>query len=193
MVGKAYNNIGLSFMNENNLEAAQAALFQSLEPTRTLMRLEPQNRRWEKELGTTLLNLGVLHHKRKDYAGAERYLRDALAVREKVVAWGPQNARWMRQLAHGWNRLAVLQFDKDEAAAALASCRNAMETYRRLLALQPGDAKTIREMDDTARNYRERLEEKKMAGAGLKLYDDTKAFLETQPASKAASKSEKEE
>jgi hypothetical protein len=88
----------------------------------------------------------------------------------------------MRQFAHAWNRLALFQFDTGENDGALASCRHALATYRRLLALLPADDRTLRKMDDAARKYRDRLEEKRMGDAGLKLYDETNAFFEAQRA-----------
>jgi tetratricopeptide (TPR) repeat protein len=180
MLGRAHNNTGVAFMHEENLKAAEASLVRSLEPTRKLIRLEPKNRRWDRELGTTLLNIGALLHQQKDNSRAEPYLREALKVREGLVAWDSTNARLMRQLAHAWNRLALFQFDAGEAAAALASCRQALATYRRQIALLPGDERVLREMEDAARKYRVRLEGTGLAEAGLKLYDETHSFLETQ-------------
>ncbi|HWN95357.1 MAG TPA: tetratricopeptide repeat protein [Methylomirabilota bacterium] len=183
MLMTAHNNTGVTFMHEKNWAAAEGCLLRAMEPNRALILIEPKNRRWEKEMGTTLLNLGAMLHQQKDYTRAEPYLREALKVRDGLVAWDSKNTRLMRQLAHAWHRLAIFQFDRNDYASALASGRSALATYRRLLALQPDDEKMLREMGDTARKYRDRLEGKEMAAAGLKLYDETNAFLETQRAS----------
>ena len=193
MLMTAHNNTGVTFMHEKNWAAAEGCLLRAMEPNRALILIEPKNRRWEKEMGTTLLNLGAMLHQQKDYTRAEPYLREALKVREGLVAWDSKNTRLMRQLAHAWHRLAIFQFDRNDNASALASGQSALATYRRLLALQPGDEKTLREMEDTAGKYRDQLEKKGLNDDARKIYDETKAFAETQRPEKSATETAKQQ
>jgi len=153
----AHNNAGVAYMHEENLAEAEQSLRRSLEPTRTIARLEPKNRRWEKELATTLLNLGALLHKRKDYTQAEPFLREALAVRQGLASWDPKNTRWLRQLAHAWHRMAVFQFDVADSTNALASAQQSLGAQRRLLAIEPGDKQAQQEIREYVDKYRDRL------------------------------------
>jgi tetratricopeptide (TPR) repeat protein len=62
MLMTAQNDIGVVCMHEKNFAAAEASFLRAVDPNRRLIRLEPKNRRWEKELATTLQNPGALMH-----------------------------------------------------------------------------------------------------------------------------------
>jgi tetratricopeptide (TPR) repeat protein len=171
----AHNNTGVACMHEENLAEAEQSLRRSLEPTRTIARLEPKNRRWEKELATTLLNLGALLHKRKDYAQAEPFLREALAVRQGLASWDPKNTRWLRQLAHAWHRMAVFQFDVADNTNALASAQQSLAAQRRLLAIEPNDKQALQEIGEYMDKYRGRLSAAGMKDAALLMVRDAAA------------------
>jgi len=174
----AHNNIGVACLHLDSLDEAEASLRRALEPNRALVRLEPKTRRWDKELATTLLNLGSMLHKRKDYARAEPILSEALALRQGIVAWDPKNTRWMRQLAHAWHRMAVFQFDKGDATNALASGQNALATQRRLLVVEPDDKRALDEIQEYAGKYRDRLNEAGMTNAAGQVFRESIAFSE---------------
>ena len=117
------------------------------------MQLEPKNRRWEKELASSLLNLGSLLHLRKENVRAGPFLREAVVLRQGLADWDPKSTRAALKVAHAWHRLAQFQFDTADPTNALTSARNALLAYRRLLSIDPGDESTIAEMRDQASKY----------------------------------------
>jgi tetratricopeptide (TPR) repeat protein len=152
-----HNNIGVTLMHEKDYSAAERAFEQATRPNRILIRLEPRNHRWEKELATTVLNLGSLLHLQKDYTRAEPYLREAVALRKGAADWDPTSTRAIRKLAHAWHRLAVFQFDTVHATNALASGRKALTELRRLLDATPDDRQAVEEISEYTEKYRDRL------------------------------------
>jgi tetratricopeptide (TPR) repeat protein len=165
-------------MHEKDYPAAETSFRRAVEPNRTLIRLEPKNRRWEKELATTLLNLGALQHLQKDYAGAEPFLREAVALRQGLVDWDPKSARNLRKLAHARHRLALFQFDTGRTNEALASGQSALAAFRRLLTTDPDDREAIEEIQQYTEKYRDRLVAAAMIAEARELVRDTAAFAE---------------
>jgi tetratricopeptide (TPR) repeat protein len=172
------NNTGVTFMHDRNYPSAAESFRKAVEPNRTLIRLEPKNRRWEKEMATTLLNLGSLLQLQKDYALAEPYIREALALRQRAADWDPKSARALRKLAHAWHRLAQLQFDTGKNSDALTSARSSLDVFHHLVNIDPGDLEAIREIQEYAEKYWERLVAAGQSSDARELIQETLAFAE---------------
>lgn len=180
-----HNNAGVTLMQDKDYAAARKEFQLAEIPNRTLIRLEPRNRRWEKELATTLLNLGSLYHLTKDDAQAEPCLREAVALRQGVADWDPTSTRALRKLAHAWHRQSVFQFDTGQSTNAFAAGRNALKALRLLVTMDPDDREAVGEMQEYTVKYRERLNAIGMTTEARQLVRETMTFAEANVNTKA--------
>ncbi|MGB6223268.1 tetratricopeptide repeat protein [Haloferula sp.] len=184
-----HNNSGFCHMSFGNDQAAEESYALALEPARSLIQLEPENRHWQKEIATLLNNLGTIHDEREDFERALPFLTEALALRESLVAWDPANTRWQLDLSNSLRNIASLHLSEEQTELAFPPARRSLRIYQNLLAREPGNLEWLDHMQRETRRFTQRFTDLGDEKSARTLNEEARLFAENldQPSVASAS------
>ena len=118
----------------------RAALEASLAIREKLVKQDPDNAGWQRDLSVNYDKVGDLQSAQGDLAGALQSYCDSLAISEKLTKQDPANADWQRDLSVSYNKVANVQSAQDDLAGALQSYRDGLAISEKLAKQNPGNA-----------------------------------------------------
>ncbi|MBK1648556.1 tetratricopeptide repeat protein [Rhabdochromatium marinum] len=111
-----------------------------------LLKLEPDNPEWQRDLAVSLERVGDVNSAQGDLAGARIAYEQSQAIRERLAVADPSNAGWQRDLAESLGKVGDIEAAQGDLEGALKRYEQSLAIVRRLGASDPNNAGWQREL-----------------------------------------------
>jgi tetratricopeptide (TPR) repeat protein len=165
-------------MIRGTLDAAERDFALARQRVETLIALQPEEPRWQGNLGLCFDRSGNVKVARGDLDGAQQDYERDLAIAERLAADEPGNAGWQRDLSVSLNKLGDVKVARGDLDGAQQDYEGSLAIRKRLAADEPGNAEWQRDLSVSL----DKLGDVKVARGDLdgaqQDYEGTHAILE---------------
>jgi serine/threonine protein kinase/tetratricopeptide (TPR) repeat protein len=123
-LANSHNNLGVVFRVTGRLAEAQAAYADAVTIKKQLAEDFPTQPDLQQSLSGTLANLAIVCEQRRDFAGAEQYLREALVHNLAALNANPRNAEYRQLYRNNLRALAGVEAAQDDRTGALRAVQD---------------------------------------------------------------------
>ena len=110
------------------------------------------NVRWQRDLSSSLNNVGDVRRAAGDRAGALKAYEESLAVTRRLVAADPVDSDNQRSLATSLTNVGFIRVTSGDRTGALAAYEEALAIRRKLVAANPRNASMLRDVSISLNN-----------------------------------------
>jgi serine/threonine protein kinase/tetratricopeptide (TPR) repeat protein len=165
----SYNSLGFLYDVEKPIQSDDAYR-NAITTERKLVKADPINRVYQRDLARTYGNLGYLSSRTKDWKKAELCYGDAIQIQLNLVKSSPTAVAFRRDLAISYNNLGMAQSRGGGLMEAKSSFEKSAQLQDALLAAQPGDAETRSNLGGVWNNLGELFDQQKRFADAEKAY-----------------------
>jgi tetratricopeptide (TPR) repeat protein len=127
-------------MIRGTLDAAERDFALARQRVETLIALQPEEPRWQRNLGLCFDRTGDVKVARGDLDGAQEDYESSLAILERLAADEPGNAGWQRDLSVSLNKLGDVKVARGDLDGAQQDYEGSLAIMVRQAADEPGNA-----------------------------------------------------
>ncbi|QQO53519.1 MAG: tetratricopeptide repeat protein [Thiohalocapsa sp. PB-PSB1] len=127
-------------MIRGTLDAAERDFALARQRVETLIALQPEEPRWQGNLGLCFDRIGDVKVARGDLDGAQQDYEGSLAIAKRLAADEPGNAGWQRDLSVSLNKLGDVKVARGDLDGAQQDYEGSLAIRERLAADEPGNA-----------------------------------------------------
>jgi tetratricopeptide (TPR) repeat protein len=129
-----------------NAHRALALYKDSVDIFERLVKADPGNASWQRELSVSCLKVGYVLRTQGDLAGALASYKDALSIYESLAKADPDNAKWQRDLRSTHIKVGGVLQAQGELTEALNALQDSLSIAERLAKAYPGYAEWQRDL-----------------------------------------------
>ncbi len=139
LLGTIYNSLGFLFAADGKQEDELREYLKAIEIDRALVRTDPENTVYRRELAVQLGNACTTLLRLKDKTGALEKAREALSIYESLAAADPNDVKIRRNLAVGYRNVGAA-LGVEGGAHALENFHQALQIFSELNRKDPNNA-----------------------------------------------------
>ncbi len=171
---------GTSLAQQGDVLRAQGQLGEALKAYRDsltirqrLVKQDPQNAGWQRDLANSYDNVGDVLRARGQLGEAFKTCRDSLTIRERLAKQDPENADWQLDLATSYSNVGDVLHAQGQLEEALKAYRDSLTTRERLAKQHPENASWQRDLSFSYSKVADVLGAQGQLGEALKAYRDS--------------------
>jgi tetratricopeptide (TPR) repeat protein len=170
--GSSLNDQGSLFLAQGKLAEALKAYRGALEIYQRLVKQDPNNTDWQRNLSLGLTNLGAVLNAQGKLGEALATYRESLAITERLVKRDPNNALWQTDLSACYNNIGAVLSDHGQLADALKAYLDSLAIRKRLAKKDPGNADWQTNLSESFNLIGDVLDAQGKPAEALKAYRD---------------------
>jgi tetratricopeptide (TPR) repeat protein len=143
---------------QGNLESARAKYEEFLGIMRSLVKENPGNGGWLRDLSVSYNKLGDVLKAQGDLTGANAQYQSSLQIMQNLVKQDPGNSDWQRYLSVSYNLLGYALETQGDLTGAKAQFQSSLEVAQKLVKQDPGNTGWQRDLSISYQNLGDVLE-----------------------------------
>jgi len=167
---------GDALIAQGDTAGAEKSYRDSLAIAERLVRLDPSNALWQRDLSISYDTVGDVLKEQDDLAGALKFYQDSLTIRDRLAKGEPNNAGWQSDLSISYDNVGDMLEARGDLGGALKFYQDGLTIRDRLAKAEPNNAGWQRDLSVSYEKVGDTLKAQGKLAEALTSYKDNLAI-----------------